>query len=177
MGTLVAHSWLSNTEGSGDHRVERVLRVCRQVVSAFSCSWKRRRHLVEEQESKQLPKHRLRADVKTRWGSVLNMIDWILEQQKATRVVLASDRKAAHLVPTWQDTDVLDSVIHVAVLRPLRDFTDLLAGESEVTVSAILPLLTHIQENIVKHKRLTPVSQRRSRNGSVATWNLRKSMN
>ena len=43
--------------------------------------------------------------------------------------------------------DVLESV--VAVLSPLREFTDLLAGEKKVTVSAILPLLHHIQNTIL----------------------------
>lgn len=99
-----------------------------------------------EQESRKLPQHKLRADMKTRWGSVFDMIDRILEQQEAI-VVLASDRKAAHLVPSWQDMDVLDSV--AAVLCPLRDFTDLLSGETKVP---ILPLLTQIQDNILSHK-------------------------
>ena len=85
--------------------------------------------------------------MKTRWGSVFDMINRILEQQEPIRVVLASDRRTAHLVPTWQDMDVLESV--VAVLSPLREFTDLLAGEKKVTVSAILPLLHHIQNTIL----------------------------
>ena len=46
--------------------------------------------------------------------------------------------------------DVLESV--VAVLSPLREFTDLLAGEKKVTVSAILPLLRHIQDTILANK-------------------------
>ena len=55
------------------------------------------------------------------------MIERIIEQRKPIRSVLGSDRALAHLVPTWQDQDVLDSII--VVLRPLRDFADLLAGE------------------------------------------------
>ena len=42
--------------------------------------------------------------------------------------------------------DVLESVM--AVLSPLREFTDLLAGEKKVTVSAILPLFRHIQDSV-----------------------------
>ena len=63
---------------------------------------------------------------------------------------MGSDRASAHLVPTWQDQDVLDSII--VVLRPLRDFVDLLAGEKRVTVSAVLPLLSHIKEKVLAHK-------------------------
>ena len=141
---------LAIQKGLTDGRVERVLRVCRQIVSSFSYSWKRRRELIEEQEKRNLPKHKLKADVKTRWGSVFDMINRLMEQQEPIRVILANDRRMAHLVPSWQDMDVLDSV--VAVLSPLRDFTDLLAGEKKVTVSAILPHLRHIKDIVLANK-------------------------
>ena len=73
--------------------------------------------MLEEQEKKNLPKHRLKADVKTRWGSVFDMIERIIEQREPIRSVLGSDRASAHLVLTWQDQDVLVSII--VVLRPL----------------------------------------------------------
>ena len=63
---------------------------------------------MEEQEDRKLPQHKLRVDAKTQWGSVLDIIDQILEQQEAIRVVLASDWKAAHLVPLWKNKDVLE---------------------------------------------------------------------
>ena len=47
---------------------------------------------------------------------------------EAVRVVLASDRKTSHLIPTWQDCDVLESIS--AALRPLKEMTDALSGES-----------------------------------------------
>ena len=78
------------------------------------------------------------------------MIERIIEQCEPIRSVLGSDRVSAHLVPTQQDQDVLDSII--VVLRPLRDFVDLLAGEKRVTVSAVLPLLSHIREKVLAHK-------------------------
>ena len=73
--------------------------------------------MLEEQEKKILPKHRLNADVTTRWGSVFDMIEQIIEQREPIWSVLGSDRASAHLVPTWQDQDILHSII--AVLRPL----------------------------------------------------------
>ena len=45
-----------------DRRVERVLRVCRQVVAKFSQSWKKTRELTLVQEEKKLPKHKLKTD-------------------------------------------------------------------------------------------------------------------
>ena len=81
-----------------DRCVERVLRVCRQVVAKFSQSWKKTRELTLVQEEKKLPKHKLKADCPTRWGSAFDMISRIVEQQEAIRVVLANDRKTARVL-------------------------------------------------------------------------------
>ncbi|KAJ4946777.1 hypothetical protein JOQ06_008823 [Pogonophryne albipinna] len=75
----------------------------------------------------------------TRWGSRQRMIERFLEQEKALVRVLGSDKKSRHLVPTWQDLDVLES-INKAV-KPLQEFTDALSGESYVSVSYIKPVL------------------------------------
>ena len=133
-----------------DRRVERVLRVCQQVVAKFSQSWKKTRELTLVQEEKKLPKHKLKADCPTRWGSAFDMISRIVEQQEAIRVVLANDRKTAHLIPTWQDFDVLDSML--AVLTPLREMTDTLSGEKSVSISAVKPLLRHICDTVLLRK-------------------------
>ena len=56
--------------------------------------------------------------------------------------MLHNDRKCRHLVPTWQDIDVLESLD--AALGTLSDFTDMLSAEDFVTISAILPVIHHI---------------------------------
>ena len=71
------------------------------------------------------------------------MVDCILEQEKAIQRVLSEDRKASHLVLTWQDVDVLTSS-HKA-LEPFADFTDALSGDSYVTISSIKPTLLFIK--------------------------------
>ena len=77
------------------------------------------------------------------------MIDRILEQQEAIRLVLSADRTASHLLLTWQDFDVLESIL--TVLCPLRQMTNLLPGEQYVTVSVVKPLLNHIFSNVLLH--------------------------
>ena len=72
------------------------------------------------------------------------MVDRILEQEKAIRQVLSKDRKAAHLVLTWQDIDVLTS-LHKA-LEPFADFTDALLGDSYVSISLIKLTLSFIKD-------------------------------
>jgi hypothetical protein len=141
---------LAIRKGLEDPRVDRVVSVCRKVVSAFTRSWKKSRDLKEVQEERGLPQHKLKVDVSTRWGSTLDMLHRIVEQQEAIRVVLATDRKSSHLIPTWQDFDVMDSIL--AVLAPLRDMTDLLSGESHITISAVYPLIKHLSSTVLSHK-------------------------
>lgn len=86
-----------------------------------------------------LAQQKLITESPTRWGSRLKMIERVLEQEAAISQVLKSDKKARHLVPTWQDIDVLESV--KKALSPLRDFTDALSGENYVSVSYLKPML------------------------------------
>ncbi|KAL1258076.1 hypothetical protein QQF64_011320 [Cirrhinus molitorella] len=74
------------------------------------------------------------------------MIQRVLEQEKALSQVLKADRKTKHLVLTWQDTDVLESISRT--LGPLLEFTDALSGEDYVSVSYIKPVL-HLFNNTV----------------------------
>ncbi|KAJ8375724.1 hypothetical protein SKAU_G00063040 [Synaphobranchus kaupii] len=67
------------------------------------------------------------------------MIERVLKQEQAIARVLVSDRKHQHLIPTWQDKEVLNSV--QAALKPVADFTDLLSFESYVTFSSVKPVL------------------------------------
>ena len=61
--------------------------------------------------------------------------------------MLASDRKASHLIPSWQDFDVTEAV--VATLGPLGELTDALSAEKNVTVSVIQPFLDCITKEIL----------------------------
>ncbi|KAJ8386988.1 hypothetical protein AAFF_G00161650 [Aldrovandia affinis] len=94
----------------------------------FSYSWKKQKALMRAQNEQSLPLHKLITESPTRWGSRLQMMERVLEQEKAITQVLAADKKTRHLVPTWQDIQVLESV--TAALKPLQDFTDALSGEA-----------------------------------------------
>ena len=111
---------LAINKGLKDSRIDRVLGLCRKVIASFSCNWKRQRDLKEIQQHKDLPLKKLKGDVYTRWGSTTDMIERIVEQQDPIRVVLSQDRKVSHLVPSWQDFDVLKSV-----LEAVKGFKDL----------------------------------------------------
>ena len=78
------------------------------------------------------------------------MMERILEQRQAISNVLSADRKTRHLVPSWQDLDVLESVN--LALHPLQVFTDALSGESYVSVSYVKPVLHLLNTSVLAKK-------------------------
>ena len=83
-------------------------------------------------------------------GSMAKMVSRILEQEEALRIVLSADRKTTHLLLTWQDTEILQSLDQA--LSPLSTLTDILSEESYVTVSAVLPIVNLIDNNLSRAK-------------------------
>ena len=73
------------------------------------------------------------------------MIGKILEQEACIRQLLATDCKHSHLISTWQDLHVLESMR--GALGPLENFTDMLSGKKKITVSAIKPVLHNYFRN------------------------------
>ena len=108
----------------------------------------KKRDLTKAQNDLGVPQHSLVTDCPTRWGSLIKMIDRILEQEACIRQVFVVDRKNAHLIPTWQDLEVLESM--KAALGQLDDFTDMLSGEQKVTVSSIKPVLHVLKSKVLK---------------------------
>ena len=118
------------------------------MLSALSNSWKRRRELAKAQAELGLPAHQLITDTPTRWGSLQQMIERVIEQEKALSQVLRADKKTRHLVLTWQDLDVLESMNKA--LSPLMEFTDALSGELYTSVSYLKPVLHLFNNQILK---------------------------
>lgn len=121
-----------------DHRCERALTVCHMVASAFSMSWKCRRDLTKAQVNLQLCKHSLVPDCITRWGSMVKMV---LEQEDAISTVLGADSKAAHLIPPWQDLEVLTTIDQV--LSPLSCLNNILSERVRDSVSHLAHVAAH----------------------------------
>ncbi|QQP34601.1 Zinc finger BED domaincontaining protein 1like [Caligus rogercresseyi] len=89
------------------------------------------------------PTHRAIAECSTRWGTRLDMIESILEQAPAIRLVLNEDRKTK-VTLNWSDVDVLTAMS--AAVKPVSEFTDMLSAEKYVTSSSVLPLLNLCQQ-------------------------------
>ncbi|KAJ8266447.1 hypothetical protein GJAV_G00130530 [Gymnothorax javanicus] len=133
-----------------DSRIDRVTGLCKKIVGAFSHSWKRRRDLTTAQKELKLPEHQLKTECPTRWGSRQAMIQRILEQLPAITRVFSSDRKVRHLVPGYQDIEVLETLN--STLSPLADFTDALSGELYVSVSSVKPVLHLFKTSVLAVK-------------------------
>ncbi|XP_060793244.1 E3 SUMO-protein ligase ZBED1-like [Neoarius graeffei] len=99
---------------------------------------------------KKLPEHKLITESPTRWSSRQCMIEQFVEQEKAIRYMLGADRKCRHLIPTWQDVEVLESVNKAP--GPLLEFTDALSGEQVVTVSYLKPVLASFNTEVLAVK-------------------------
>ena len=130
-----------------DSRIARAAGLCKKLVGHFSHSWKQKMALKEAQQEHNLPEHSLITECPTRWGSRQKMMERILEQRQAISNVLSADRKTRHLVPSWQDLDVLESVN--LALHPLQVFTDALSGESYVSVSYVKPVLHLLNTSVL----------------------------
>ncbi len=67
------------------------------------------------------------------------MISRVLANKKAIRRVLGNDKDTPHLVPSWQDVEVLECINNA--LSPLKAFTDILSASKYVTISVLKPIL------------------------------------
>ena len=59
---------------------------------------------------------------------IYDMVERVLEQMEAIRNVLSDDHGVSHLMPSWQDNDVLQSI--ATALKPLKAMTDALSSAS-----------------------------------------------
>ncbi|XP_026028480.1 zinc finger BED domain-containing protein 1-like [Astatotilapia calliptera] len=133
-----------------DARIARAIGLCKKLVGHFCHSWKAKMALKKAQQKLNLPEHTLITECPTRWGSRQKMIERVLEQQRAISDVISADKKSRHLIPTWQDLEVLESVNQA--LHPLQDFTDALSGESYVSVSYVKPVLHLMKTSVLAEK-------------------------
>lgn len=90
------------------------------------------------QDQLKLPEHKLITESPTRWGLRQHTMERHVEQEKAIRHVLGADKRRMHLIPRWQDADVLE--IASKALDPLLEFTDVFSGEQLITLSYLKPV-------------------------------------
>uniref|UniRef100_A0A3P9LVT4 BED-type domain-containing protein n=1 Tax=Oryzias latipes TaxID=8090 RepID=A0A3P9LVT4_ORYLA len=140
------HLAVTNSMKTEKDRTARAMGVCRNLVTAFPQSWQKKEKLQKEQVEHNLPQHGL-VLVSCAWGTKQKMVARILEQIPAIRWVLMDDRRRQHLIPTWQDIEVLESIN--SALKKVADFKDALSSKKTVTASSVLPVLQLLTEDIL----------------------------
>ena len=85
----------------------------------------------EAQQQKNLPEKKLKRGCSHKMGIKGGDDEKNNGTTRCYRIVLSQDRKVSHLVPTWQDFDILESVLEA--VKDFSDLTDLLSGEKRVT--------------------------------------------
>lgn len=127
-----------------------------RLVSHFHHSTTATQALKQKQQQQNLPEHRLIQYCRTRWNSIHDMFERLLEQRWAVVAVL-SDRGVTKLsdARTLDLTDDSWSVIEelLPVLRSLKCATTALCGESGVSSSMIYPVTATL---LSKHLRVAP---------------------
>ena len=78
------------------------------------------------------------------------IVSRLLEQEQAVRLVLSSDRKVIHLIPTWQDIQVWEFI--TKALSPIADLTDFLSGDTHVTISSVIPVLHNLGSRVLSQE-------------------------
>ncbi|CAB4018038.1 zinc finger BED domain-containing 1-like, partial [Paramuricea clavata] len=156
---LVLH-WVDSEWNLRNRHLGIIITLPIKVVAAFVTSWKRRRNLeaaqVQEEPGKKVKK--LASECPTRWGSTLHMISCVLANKKAIRRVLGNDKDTSHLVPSWQDLEVLECIDNT--LSPLKAFTDILLSTVELaSQDSDPPLACQLKREILRRLKSRYVAE------------------
>ena len=125
--------------------VKDFLAICRSIVGHFKHSSVAYHKLALIQENLDLPKHKLKQDVSTRWNSTLYMVESILEQKMAL-AAYAAENSIVQLTPTQLE---LAKRI-VVVLSPVEEITQSISKET-AALSVVIPNIRVLLRSWEKH--------------------------
>ena len=113
--------------------VRDLIAICRSIVGHFRHSSVACHKLAQIQENLDLPQHKLKQNVSTRWNSTLYMIESILEQKMAL-AAYSTENSIAQLTPVQ-----LELAKRIAlVLSPVEEVTQSISKET-ATLSVMIP--------------------------------------
>lgn len=120
--------------------VANVVGRCKRLVSHFHYSALSSQKLVAKQKLLALPQKKLIQSVETRWNSTYDMIMSVLEQQlPISAVLLEGGDKTKQLSLEYNDVKLLEQLC--LLLKPLKDVTVKISGQSYTTLTTIAPTM------------------------------------
>ena len=133
--------------GLKQHKIQTTVSRCSRLVTYFRKSTQAATLLASKQEALGMKKHKLLQDVETRWNSTYDMIQRVMEQQAAICAALL-EQKRMDLLPKDNELKLLEDIIDV--LKPFKDVTEQMSGQSYVTVSTVHPILHFIESSVLQ---------------------------
>lgn len=135
---------LSVNLGLKTGKIQKVISKSSKLVAHFKHSAKATNALREKQHQQGLPQHKLVQSVITRWNSVGDMFDRLLEQRWAITAVLC-DKRVTKMsdarVLELKDEEWLVVEQMSSCLKPLKKATETLSMEKHVSISLVAPVM------------------------------------
>ena len=149
VGCLAHTLNLACTKALETPKVRKVLAKVRKIVTFFHRSNTAAAQLKRNQQLLDIPVHRLKIDVKTRWNSTFDMIERYLEQQSAIYASLASKEVKKNIkdFSSLTDNDLSDLESVQDVLKPFKVATLAICDEKMPTITIIGPILNRLIDN------------------------------
>ena len=147
---------LSIKAGLQLHSVSELTHMCRKIVGHFKHSVVAQNALEEKQEALGIRKNKLIQDVATRWNSTYEMLERLIEQERAVSAVLAESTKASDrdLIPSSESIVKMKRI--TAVLKPFAVATQRLCAEKVPSLSLVQPVLTALLKKHLSPSDLDP---------------------
>jgi hypothetical protein len=128
--------------------VKDVIQKVKSIHNIFAHSWKAERDMGKIQERFSLPIKKFPSYSKTRWWSMLDLINVIIEQELGLTSFLRTYKNGEYRNLILQDSDIVVLKNLSFILKPIQEITNNLAGDSYVTGSAILPVISTLKTKL-----------------------------
>ena len=110
--------------------------------------------LKHNQEMLGIPLSQLVQEVKTRWWSIIMMIERIIKNYHAVTLALANNDQS-HLILTQAQKAMLIAIVEL--LEPFKYAGEKLSSENDVTISCVVPMFDVLKEHLRPNKNDIPL--------------------
>lgn len=136
---------LSLNKAIKDAGIEALLSKCRKIVGHFKHSPYLENQLAIKLKEQGLDSCKLKQDIVTRWNSTYFMFESLMKAKRGIIDVLTTHSSNIRL-PTTTEWEMIEKMI--VCLKPCLEISELLGGSKYVTVSVVLPAVTHLKSSL-----------------------------